>query len=143
MNDTTRLLDRLSQKLGDASDYRISQALGVTRASVSRWRLGKGSFSDAAALKVAEMLDENPGYVLAVAAAERAQSEQERKAWAKVAQTMRRSAAAVAALAVLGFGMPQGATTPARIPSSSQCILCYIRRMASFLRPVTALASPA
>lgn len=132
MSDTVKLLDRLAAKLGDghdASDYRISQALGVGRATVSKWRVGKGSFGDATALKVAELLDENPGYVLAVAAAERATGEQERKAWTKVAQVVKRSAAAAIVLA---------AATPALIQQFQVCILCKVMGGARFGRTITA-----
>lgn len=141
MNDTVKLLDRLAASLGDASDYRIAQVLGINKATVSRWRVGKGSFSDETALKVAELLHENPGYLLAVAAGERATDEQARKAWGTAAKVLRRSAAAVVAIAML-VPAPQAEASQTR-PGAGVCILCYIRRMARFVRFFNALPTAA
>jgi plasmid maintenance system antidote protein VapI len=115
-SETLKILDRLSKKLADddgyaASDYRIAKVLMVSRTTVSNWRVGKGSFSDATALKVAEILGENPGYMLALAAAERATSETERKAWATAAKHLQRSAAAVLMVVFIALPIANTLTT--------------------------------
>ena len=85
MTTTTTLLDRVSKHLGDASDYRVAQVLEVNKASVSRWRVGKSSLSDATAMKVAEILGEDPAHVLALVHAERSDSPAAQKVWKRVA----------------------------------------------------------
>lgn len=58
------LVDELRARLALTSDYQVAKLLGVTRSSVSLWRLGHGHMSDATALKVAEYLDADPLWVL-------------------------------------------------------------------------------
>ena len=58
-----------------ASDYRIAKLLGITRASVSRFRTGKGSFCDETAIRAAELLGIEPLKVIAAANAERSKDE--------------------------------------------------------------------
>jgi predicted transcriptional regulator len=113
-SETIKVLDRLNTKLA-MSDYQLHKLLGVSKATVSRWRVGKGSFSDTTALKIAEILDENPGYMLALAAAERATGEPERKAWTTAAKRLQRSAAA----ALVGL-----ITLPLSKAAFQLCILC-------------------
>lgn len=99
--ETVKILDRLNKELS-VTDYRLHQVLEVSKSAVSNWRVGKGSFSDTTALKIAELLNENPSYLLALAAAERATDEAAQKAWASLARRLQRSAAA-ALLCVVGF----------------------------------------
>jgi hypothetical protein len=93
--ETTKLLNRLSAHLGDASDYRIAKELGVTKQTVSAWRVGKGTMSDATAVHVAELLGENPAYVLAVVHEERTDSPEAQKVWKKIAATFGGKAAVI------------------------------------------------
>jgi predicted transcriptional regulator len=102
---TAALLDRLSKKLNGASDYKIASELHVTRATVSKWRVGKGTMSDETAVRVAELLEENPAYVLALVQSERTQSPSAEKVWKKIAATFAGKAAAIVlAAALIGHG---------------------------------------
>ncbi|MGA9853425.1 MAG: hypothetical protein WBR15_10920 [Gammaproteobacteria bacterium] len=116
---TTRLprtrdfLDRLARQVAQndhhrepASDYRLAHILNVTRATTSAWRTGKTQLGDESALKMAELLGEDPQFVLACIHAERAHNAGVRQAWEKIA------AGAACALLILGFTLfspPSGA----------------------------------
>jgi transcriptional regulator with XRE-family HTH domain len=85
MKTTVEFLDAVSAKLGGASDYAIAKELGVTRSAVSRYRNGHGGFDDETAVKVARVLDIDPGAVLTAAHAERSKSPEIRRMWASLA----------------------------------------------------------
>lgn len=101
MRETTKILDRLCIHFGTpekpASDYQVAKLLGVTRASVSSWRVGRGTFSDEVAIRIADALNENPAYLLALAQSERTESEPARRVYKQIAQRYSRSAAAILA----------------------------------------------
>lgn len=102
MTATAEILDRLSTKLDDASDYRIAKELGVTRATVSRWRVGKGSLGDESAIAAAEILGEDPRVILTLIAGERAHSERAKALYKQIAASIGKSAATI--LVALGMG---------------------------------------
>jgi transcriptional regulator with XRE-family HTH domain len=85
MKTTVEFLDAVSAKLGGASDYAIAKELGVTRSAVSRYRNGHGGFDDETAMKVARVLDIDPGAVVTAAHAERSKSPELRRVWASLA----------------------------------------------------------
>jgi len=102
METTTELLDQVKAKHGLPSDGKLSALLGLTRAQVSRYRNKGDAFGEDVALKVADLLDLDPGYVLACAAFERAKSEGARSAWRHVADVSKRFGAAAALLLLVG-----------------------------------------
>lgn len=84
MKTTLDFIEAVSRKLGGASDYAVAKALGITRASVSRYRNGHGGFDDETALKVARVLDIDPAAVAAASHAERAKTPEVRQMWASI-----------------------------------------------------------
>jgi hypothetical protein len=124
---TINLLDRLSGRFGDASDYRIAKELKVDKATVSRWRVGKGTMSDATAVQVAGLLDENPAYVLALVHSERTDSADAQKVWRKIAATFAgRVAPVLAATLLAGHAMKAEASTLGGTGESVSCAAMYI-----------------
>lgn len=85
MRTTIEFLDALKARNGGASDYKIAKILGVTQQSVSRYRTGRDFFGSEIAIKVANLLQLDIGYVLACTHLERAKSEPERQAWQGIA----------------------------------------------------------
>lgn len=88
MQTTTQFLDAVKIKTGVDSDYALAKLLGVTRAAVSNYRhrpISSG-FSEAAALRVAELLEIDPAYVIACSLAQRAKRPAMRKLWEGVAK---------------------------------------------------------
>jgi plasmid maintenance system antidote protein VapI len=122
---TIAVLDELSEALKGASDYAIAKALGVTRATVSSWRVGRGSMSDDVAIRTAKILKRDPGEFLLIAAEERATTEIAKREWTKLSKQLRSTAAGLA-VAVLGFtGFQQAQTmTKADQTVRTVCILC-------------------
>ena len=102
MKTTLEFIADLKKKTGLESDYAIAKLLGVTRNALSLYRTGKGFMGDEVALKVADLLGLEGGYVLACIAAERSKNERVKKAWAWWADH-KSLAAVLAVLAVLPF----------------------------------------
>lgn len=124
MTRTQGLLDELVSHLGQVSDGAVARSLGVTRATVSKWRVGVGTMSDEVAIRAAKILKRPIGEILATVAADRATEEQVKIEWTKVAKQMRSTAAVItlATLGITGFqtAKAQGAALNVRIES----ILC-------------------
>lgn len=100
---TIETLNRISQMLGGASDYEVAQHLGVTRATVSKWRTGQGSMSDETALIAASFADQTtPEALLLEMAAERTTSEKAAETYRRIARRLR-AAAAVVTLGIASF----------------------------------------
>ena len=97
--ETAKLLDRVANKHNVPSDNKLSKLLGVTRQAVSNWRTGVSSFDDSVAVRVAELLGENPAYILAVANAERTKNESARRAYKQIAGRFKGAACISAILA--------------------------------------------
>lgn len=80
------------------------------------------------ALTVAELLDLNPGYVLACMEAERTHSEAARAAWTKLADLVKRHGAAAALLLLMA--VPALTSTPANAAADKAavrvCTLCQV-----------------
>jgi predicted transcriptional regulator len=103
-NETNRLLDRAAKRLPTASDYSLANALGVSRAAVSKWRSGRNHMADTAAMKLAEILGEPTDTILALVAADRTSDPAAKKQWTNMAKKLRATAAA-STIAALGFTM--------------------------------------
>jgi hypothetical protein len=86
---TITVLDELSEALKGASDYAIAKALGVTRATVSSWRVGRGTMSDDVAIRAAKILKREAGELLVIVAEERATTDTAKKAWTNLAKQLR------------------------------------------------------
>lgn len=96
---TIEILNALSTALGDASDYEVAQHLGVTRATVSKWRTGTGTMGDETALRAASFIEqETPEALLAEMAGERADSPRAREAYRRIAAKLRGAAVVIMAV---------------------------------------------
>ena len=58
-------IDAIKSKTGLLTDYKVAQALGISRASLSNYKNGKRqTFDESTALKVAGILGEKPEAIL-------------------------------------------------------------------------------
>lgn len=127
MRTTVEFLDAVKDRNSLTSDYALSNLLGITRSAVSALRNKKDFMGDSTAIRVAELLDLHPGYVMACCHAERAKKAEEKAAWASVIETLGGLAASIA----LGVSLfvpspPAGAVVAYSAPD--QFVLCKTRR---------------
>jgi hypothetical protein len=94
MRTTNELLNAVRARHGLTSDYQLAKFLKVTSSRLANYRKHRSRLDDALCIQVADALHLDRGRVLAIVAAERAQSEQAKREWLKLA-------AAVAGVAVL------------------------------------------
>lgn len=87
------------------SDNKAGPLVGVSQMSFSRWRLGQSFPTDDNALKIAELLKIDQAYVLAIIRRDRADSDEARSAWQRIAETFAK-AAGIAVLAIGGVSAP-------------------------------------
>ena len=104
MKTTLEFIADLKKKTGIESDYAAAKLLNVTGTALSSYRNGKSHFSDDVAMRVADLLELDPAYVVACIHAERAKRAEEKKLWERIAESMIAVAAVLAVLAVLPFG---------------------------------------
>jgi hypothetical protein len=91
MQTTNEFLDAVKAKLGIASDYKLTKALGLSANAVGHYRSGRSRLDDRVVVRVAELLEVDPAYVMACVYAERAGSEELRGVWADMAAKYRRA----------------------------------------------------
>lgn len=77
-------IDRVKQKRGWESDYRVAKELGFRANTISQYRAHGTTLDDGIALKVAEALGEKPEIVLLDQAVERSRNDAARSALGKV-----------------------------------------------------------
>lgn len=127
MENTNELLDEVKRRHKIGSDYALAKRLGITRSVVSAYRTGKRNLGEDVAVTVADLLDVDPGYVLACMEAERTTHPAARAAWERMADLVKRhGAAAIFVLAAAPLALyPESALadTPQRAVTN-QCILC-------------------
>lgn len=119
--NTVDFLDAIRLEHGLSSDYMVAKVMQTTVQNVSNWRSGCRTMGPGACLKVAELLNMKPEFVLASVAAERAKEPEERSAW-------ERAAAALAACLVAAVGLVTPPPAEAAAPEAGHCILCKSRR---------------
>lgn len=103
---TNELLDQVKARHGLPSDYALAKLLGWTPQAVSNYRNRGRSLGDLSAIQVAGALEVDPGYVLAVVSAERAQTEEARRAWERAARRLSGALAGVLAFWLIGVALP-------------------------------------
>lgn len=98
--------------ISEISDYKIAKYLGISPQAVSRQLHSIDFFHPLTALKVAELIGEDPMRVIAVAEAERAKTPEDRARWKKWAT------AAMFASALIGGGIfyPSPASAASKLP---------------------------
>lgn len=129
---TLDLIDALKRHRDISSDYATAQVLGITRSELSKYRHGKAYLGDETAVKVADMLGIDAGYVMACMHAERASNPDVRTRWQGVADRLRAAgmAAVMAFLAVLCVGV---APSPADAHPRFEGVRLYIMSNALLL----------
>lgn len=107
MKNTAEFLLEVKAKHHLTSDGQLAKMLGLTRASVSVFMLGKNFLGDETAMHVAELLEIDPAYVVTCVHAERAKQAPEREMWARMASIMEKNEfAGIAAVLVVLILLP-------------------------------------
>lgn len=120
MDTSSTFVDRIKTKHNVTSDYAVAALLGVHRSAMSKHRHGqRDAWDDVIGLRIADLLEIDPAYVLACLSAERTKRPDVAKVWKKVAGGF-----VALILAVLFLGSPQP------VQASSTCtgyVLCEVR----------------
>lgn len=103
---TIEYIEACKQKLGIESDYKLAQALEITRSAMSAYRNSGVTFSRHTAKKVAKILGIHPLRVVADMERQRAKTPEEQAMW-------RDFAGKLAAIALGAVGLAAIATYPA------------------------------
>ena len=99
METTADFLDHLKSRLVCRNDAELAGRMGWKPAQISRYRRLQSTFSDETALRVAELCDVKPEFIVACMKAQQSKHPETRSAWQRVAEQIGR-AAAFAAVAV-------------------------------------------
>ncbi len=113
MNTTIEFLDALKAHTGATSDYALAPILGITRSAVSKYRNKHDFFSDAMAIKAAQILEIDTDFALLAIRAERARTPDEKAVWRSIIQRL----GGVAATVLVGVMLNGAIPTP---PSASK-----------------------
>jgi len=135
MKSTVQYLDAVRERLDLPSDYATAKALGVTRAAVSKYRLGHSLPDDLVCAKIAEILGVETLEVIAAINYQRSKSDDARALWESI---WGKAAGAIALnLIVCAVGVSVAPSTKAMasgentVSSGSLCIMsinAYSRR---------------
>lgn len=136
MASTIDFIDSVKAMHKLPSDNAVAALLGLSRAQLSKYRSGKDFMSDATAVKVAELLHLDAGYVVACIHMERATTNPNRELWRSIANRLQQGAhaLALAVFAMLFSGGPDGgalAATPQNAEhslTSSDLLNCTLSR---------------
>src|SRR5258708_10293895 len=85
MKTTADFLDDLRARCTLPSDSKLALNMKWERQQLSRYRMGKSTFDDQTALKVAAALGIEPDYIMACMSAQRARTPETRSAWERIA----------------------------------------------------------
>lgn len=105
MNTTCDFLDAVKTKRGIDSDYALAKILKVTGSCISNYRSKRSYLDDKMALKVAEALEIDAGYVIACSHVERAKNEEIRQTWRGIVEKLG-SVAATVILGIAAYTLP-------------------------------------
>lgn len=108
MKTTADFLDALRAKLNLPSDGRLADHLGLHRQYMSEYRTQKTTFNDEMAMKIADILEIDPVYVVACMHAQRAKRAEEKTLWERIA-SMTVAASVVAVVSGLALILSGGA----------------------------------
>lgn len=138
MRTTNELLNAVKAKHQISSDYRLAQVLQCQKSAISGYRAGRSRLDEAMCLKVAELLQEPAGAILAEVAAERAKRPDIKKAWQKAAAAL---ATAATVLIFMGFLPVAGIDSVTISQAKAADQLLIIRILAAILAAGLALAA--
>ena len=85
MERTIDFMERLRARNDGCSNYRIAKLLGCDQSAVIRYTKHGTSMDDKYAIRMAELLEVDPAYVLACMAAERSHNVESSKHWERIA----------------------------------------------------------
>lgn len=101
MHTTNELIDLLRESLGVPSDMQVAANLELGRQAVSFWRRGFSYPSDSAALKIADLLEMDPTYVLACIHADREPNARLKSVWVSIAKHAKAAGLALLSIIIL------------------------------------------
>lgn len=87
-----QLLDAVKARHGLSSDYALAKFLEVSKSAVSNWSAGVSSPDDMMALRIADELDLDPAYTLALVHANRNKYGNAQHVWADLFYLARENA---------------------------------------------------
>lgn len=119
MENTLDFVHRLQDHFNNHTIYGLSKRLGITRSTVQKWVRQTGSFDDTTAVRVADILEEKPEYIVACIHAERAKDQEVRKTWEKLAK-LAKQAATTAHAAVLALFFVSFLTVPQDVEAGAK-----------------------
>lgn len=122
--NTIELLDAVKNRYGLPSDYALAKRLGMSSERISKYRTRGGALAEDNALKVAQLLELDEGYVLACMEAERAHSTAAKRAWEKLADRLKSGGVAAALLLLVAAPAPTPANAAPPPGNAVVCILC-------------------
>lgn len=134
--NTADLLDQVKARHGLPSDYALAKFMQWTTQRVSMYRHGARALGEGPALQVAAALDVEPGYVLAIVAAERAESDEGRRAWERAAARLSIAAGAVFTCWVLSVALPGSEALAGSFGASLQTLVIMSNAAGALLAPV-------
>ena len=103
MKTTLEFISDLKSRYGIESDYALAKLLGIAKNTMSLYRNSKSHFSDEVAIKAAELLGIDAGYVMACMAYERARTPLAKARWKHTADILYGLAAGLAVIFFLPF----------------------------------------
>lgn len=93
MNSTQTLLERVRTSLDSHSDYAVSKALQISRQRMSKYMRGADELHDENIIcRAAEIVGDDPAFVLARIRRERATSDQAKAAWQRLENLAKKTA---------------------------------------------------
>lgn len=104
MRTTVQLLNAIKTRHQVASDYRLAQLLGCRSSAIYGYRARRSCLDESMCIKVAELLNEPAGAILAEVAAERAKRPEVKKAWEAAARAAAAGATALFLLVIYLHG---------------------------------------
>jgi predicted transcriptional regulator len=124
MKSTEQYLDAVKDRLDLPSDYALAKALGVTRAAVSSYRVGRSMPDDLVCARIAAVIGVEPMEVIAAINYQRAKSDDARSLWESI---WGKAAGAIALnLIVCAVGSLAVAPTPANASEQARSAILYI-----------------
>lgn len=123
MEKSIYYLDKAKEKLGIKADNEIATKIGVTRAAISSYRVGRTVMDDFAAAKIAEILGLNAMEVIAAANAEREKGEK-KEFWENFYKRLGGIAASIFFAVNLIMTPTPSQAAPMLNAEVAQCILC-------------------
>lgn len=117
MQSVDQLLDGVKSRQSIPSDYKLAAFLGVVPGAVKHWRHGRSLPDARVASRIAAALQLDPDVLVAELEAQRAQTEETRNQWQRIAERLQASGTlhAVALALLVGGGFTYSPNAEAAI----------------------------